>query len=104
MEHLTIDLLNRYSNGNLAGEELLAADDHLCACEDCRRKLAGQAEPAVAFVQTLLKADNRAHTHLSYDQLQGYVNGKLPPDSVTAVTSHLAACANCRAEVEDLKK
>ncbi len=41
--------------------------------------------------------------HLSYEDLEAYVNGRVPPDRLNHCHTHLDSCLACRAELEDLR-
>jgi len=41
--------------------------------------------------------------HLSYEDLDAYVNGRVPPDRLNHCHTHLDSCLACRAELEDLR-
>jgi hypothetical protein len=41
--------------------------------------------------------------HLAQDDLEAYVNGRLPPAKLDNCRTHLDACEACRAELEDLR-
>ena len=41
--------------------------------------------------------------HLSFEDLEAYVNGRLPPARLTHCQAHLDSCVACRAELEDLR-
>lgn len=108
MTHLTEQQLHGYANRTLELTALLAADAHFMECGECAEKL-----------QTVLQAstgDNRAVSfllgeltapaeefHLSFAQLTGFLAASLNDVEQEIVTSHLPFCANCRAEVEDLR-
>jgi hypothetical protein len=41
--------------------------------------------------------------HLTYDDLEGYLQGRLPPARLKHCGTHLDSCEACRAELEDLR-
>jgi predicted anti-sigma-YlaC factor YlaD len=43
-EHLTAEIIAAYADGELAGEERVAADEHLARCTPCRRELAAVSD------------------------------------------------------------
>src|SRR5215210_5624227 len=102
--HLNENRLERFRLRELSPEELLAADEHLSACEGCRLKLAGAAElrgMSNALRARLLRAaDDEAH--LVYEQFEAYADGELRGVELRAVETHLAACATCADEARDL--
>ncbi|HWT01118.1 MAG TPA: zf-HC2 domain-containing protein [Pyrinomonadaceae bacterium] len=85
--------------------ELLAADEHLAACESCRRSLAEGADPGASFAALLdsyADAPGARATHLTYEQLAAYVDHESGDPERAAIESHMAACARCHEEARDL--
>lgn len=107
-EHLTPENLEGYRQSALPPLELLAVDDHLAACEQCRLRLAGVASaPALNDVwQTLrlqLHPSAEQIEHLSYEQLAAYVDEQLDGTDRQTVNQHLESCEMCAAELQDLR-
>ncbi|MBV9923526.1 MAG: zf-HC2 domain-containing protein [Acidobacteria bacterium] len=102
--HLNENSLERFRLRELPPEELLAADEHLSACEVCRLKLAGAAE--LRGMTAALRADfARAaadEAHPAYEQFEAYADGLLRGAELRAVETHLAACADCADEAREL--
>src|SRR5688572_8703656 len=46
----------------------------------------------------------RSHWHADPEELERYVDDALEPARLAVVARHLAACADCRAEVERLRR
>jgi len=93
--HLSDSELAGYRKRTLAAAELLRVDEHLTSCADCRDRI---------FESGLLAAQARALRnqfieHLDYDEIVACAEGT-PEASVGA---HVAECALCRAEVDDLR-
>jgi hypothetical protein len=84
--------------------ELLAADDHLSACETCRRRLGRAAE--AREVLTALREDLRRaaadEEHLAYEQFAAYADGELDGAGRAAVEAHAGACNQCASELREL--
>lgn len=101
--HLSTEEKGRYLERAMSPPELLAADDHLAACESCRRSLAERATPGASF-QTLLSSYRAApdSPHLTYEQLATYVDHESNEREREAIAGHLGACSQCREEVRDL--
>jgi anti-sigma factor RsiW len=102
--HLNENRLERFRLRELSPEELLAADEHLSACEGCRLKLAGAAElrGMTAALRASLARAAADEAHLAYEQFEAYADGVLRGVELRAVETHLAACANCADEARDL--
>src|SRR6266550_5881599 len=100
--HLTDAELRDFTAGVLPPDDLLRADDHLCRCDQCRMR-------AVALSDgTKYIDDFRAHLgaptiHLSDEELQLFVQGRLLPGAKDAVYHHLKDCSTCESQVKDLR-
>lgn len=102
--HLNENRLERFRLRELPPEELLAADEHLSACEGCRLKLAGAAElrgMAGALRADLARAAD-TEAHLAYEQFEAYADGLLRDTELRAVETHLEACDACADEAREL--
>lgn len=103
--HLSQQQLEHYRRSALAPLDLLAADDHLAACGQCRDQL-GELVPAAQAWQTLsasLPSEGEQPEHLSYEELADYLDEKLSGIQRGAVESHLEICRMCDAELQDLR-
>ncbi|SPF53859.1 conserved hypothetical protein [Candidatus Sulfopaludibacter sp. SbA4] len=94
--HPTEEQFARFRSRSLAPLELLEVSDHIAACGECRGRLF-EEEHAAAQLRSL-RAE--LSTHLEYEQIAAAAEGSVPP----GVERHLADCATCRAEVEDLRQ
>jgi anti-sigma factor RsiW len=105
-EHLTEQQIAGYRQRQMAAPELLAADRHLAACEECRRRLAeamGLAERFAALRADIDAAGDAEPEHLTFEQILAYAEDRLGAVDRDIVTSHLALCPACRSEAEDLR-
>ncbi|MCS6861930.1 MAG: zf-HC2 domain-containing protein, partial [Abditibacteriales bacterium] len=100
-EHLSSQQIERYCQRALSSAELLAADDHIAACASCRQRLAEAARDSFSFVPA--SAVVAQPEHLTYEQLEAYVDSALDEVDREIVESHLELCATCVAEVRDLR-
>jgi len=101
--HLSAQLIERYRRRALPPAELLDAGDHLAACEMCRQRIGG--EPREQAAARSLGADLAATgmTHLDYGSLAAYVEGELDEIDREIADSHLKLCAQCDAEMNELR-
>lgn len=102
-EHLSGDLLGAYARRDLSPAELLAADDHLTSCHECRARLRG-SDPIAAWAS--LRAGlppSEAAEHLRYEELAAWVDGILGDVEKEIAGAHLEACPRCASEAEDLR-
>src|SRR5215813_1297507 len=97
--HFSVQLIERYRQRTLPPAELLDADDHLAACEMCRRQL-GDKHRVQAATRSL-RGDLAATgwTHLPYEQLAAYVEGVLDQTDREIADCHLKLCAQCSWEI-----
>ena len=91
-EHLNEQQLKGYRDRTLALGELVAVDAHLAACAPCRRTLAGLATANPALIRGIEQA--RFH-HLSYEQMEDWVEDRLEPADRELVMAHIGLCPPC---------
>ncbi len=92
--------LEAYKRRKLDSKKLLAVDDHLAACDECRRVVASGVTNTVAWQRTL---DATRGEHIPYETIERYVNGELSPEERTDIIGHAEACSSCAREMEDLE-
>ncbi len=100
-EHLSRAELQAYMTRQLAARELQRVDQHLAQCPACKAQLLSLAD--VRSATRVLRAVQRAEPHLSYEQLEAYVEARLPAAERAAVVAHANRCARCAAEIADLQ-
>jgi hypothetical protein len=90
--------------------ELIRVDDHLAVCADCRQRVEAALPGAAASLYEGLRADaaslsgaDGASGHLSFDQIAGYVDESLAASERHLIADHLASCAQCARESDDLR-
>lgn len=89
-----------YRRRRLAPAAMLAVDDHIAACEQCRRLMrecAALAEPSGVLAQL-------GEAHLSYEAIEGYIEERSAQAERVRIESHLAVCLPCQEEVADLRE
>ncbi|MEP6635075.1 MAG: hypothetical protein ABJB97_00015 [Acidobacteriota bacterium] len=104
--HLSTQIIERYNQRRLSPEELLAADDHLAACVECRRLASEFVAGGKAFASLrddLYWVARQESDHLSDEQLTAFVDDGMQAVDREIVESHLEICAMCEAEVKDLR-
>ena len=103
--HLSEEQIAHYRGRRLAPEELLSVDDHISQCADCRHRIASAADLQTAL-QNKLAVDAaylRPKTeHLSYEQMEAYVDGKISKADQASLRVHLQSCKTCSEELRDL--
>jgi len=104
-DHLSAEHLEGYRQRTLAPRELLAADDHLAACEVCRQQLrdATPLQAPRASILPLPSDDSAPAGHLSSAQLAAYVSDTADDVDREIVETHLELCHACAEEARDLR-
>jgi anti-sigma factor RsiW len=98
-DHITSEHATKYLHGQLIATALLVVDDHLAACEQCRRELIAQRPDATARLIRSLSAFD----HLNSEEMERLIEGSISPEEEKAIELHLAECAHCSAETDDLR-
>src|SRR5262249_39524276 len=97
--HLSQELADRYRHRTMSEEELIAADEHLAFCEECRRILAEETlNPRIDSLRRSLEPQ-----HVEYAQLEAYVDHTRTAEERDALDLHLKNCSSCAKEVQDLQ-
>jgi len=99
--HPSTDQRARFRRGDLAAEEILAIDDHLASCQECRTALRVTfiGEATDRWQQAL--QDQKGHA--TYEEIEAYVMRQGSIDERTQAEDHFAVCPRCKREVEDLR-
>src|ERR1700676_4163681 len=93
-EHVHELQLKGYRDRTLELGELVAVDTHLGGCERCRTALAEMAEKSFA-ASVISGIDQAAFHHLSYEQMEDWVEDRLDGEGRELVMAHIGACAAC---------
>ena len=101
MIHLNTATLRGYRERRLPPAGLLAADEHLAGCAECREALLDHEGGASA--DEIIDALTAEDAHLGYDVLEAWVDDTLTPQERRAASSHLQSCAQCAADLADLR-
>ncbi len=101
-QHLDDGDLRALRAGTLDPGRLLAADDHLVSCADCRARAARQVDLAVV-ASALDGARLAPDSHLSEDEVQRLADGTASQDLRARAADHLDACGVCAGEVRELR-
>lgn len=102
--HLSPEQKGLYMKRALPPAELLAADDHLAACESCRRSLREglASDRELAAMLGGLVSPEKTGAHLTYEQLAAYVDHEAGAREREAIEGHLDICSLCKEEARDL--
>ncbi len=100
-EHLTSQQIAAYQSRSLPPAELLRMWTHASSCSLCGAQLRRPLE--LGLQTTLARAAFQAsHTHLTYEQMEGYVDSRLSSSERAQVEEHMAACGPCSADLRGL--
>jgi hypothetical protein len=101
--HLTDGELRQFIRHRLPADRVIAIDGHLAACDECRGRAStlGNASGRLAEMRTDLLALDQ---HLSDTEVQDYVTGALTIQARARVDEHIARCAECASDVDDLRR
>ena len=121
-EHLLEEQIARYRGRQTSPEELLRIDDHISGCARCRELLAmevgaasrggntsslpvqpasSQSPNTAAWRKPTRKVVTLAE-HLSFEQLEAFVDRKMSKEKRDAVKAHIEECQECREDLRDL--
>lgn len=106
-DHLSTEIVERLHLQQMGNEDRHVIYDHVLACESCRQRIVDAPGEGVAL-QTLsdhlLPYSDHEHYHLDYELIEGYVDNKLDAVDRSMAEMHLEVCAECSAEVTDLRE
>jgi Putative zinc-finger len=97
MQHLNDQQIADYRVRRLAPAEVLQIDHHLSYCAECSERVAAAADLSAA----LRKAPHAEH--LTYEELEAYVDGTASGSQVQTVREHIKTCRGCLDELRDLE-
>src|SRR5580658_3764096 len=92
--HLNEHQLKGYRDRTIPEVELVAVDTHLSGCEPCRNALARLAtgKSSKSLISGIEQARFR---HLSYEQMDDWVEDRLEPADRELVMAHIGLCPPC---------
>jgi hypothetical protein len=92
--HPSHEQLMKYRDRGLPPAELLSVDAHLGTCPDCRRELSETAN--LSSSNAMISAVREARVdHLTYDQMDAWVEGELESSERELVMAHISLCPPC---------
>ncbi len=99
--HISREQLVQYRNRALLPQELVAVDGHLGGCQECRTQLIGLATPPAASIAAVQDA---RFAHISYEQMDAWVEDTLDQTERELVLSHIGLCAPCARQLKAYEK
>ena len=106
MEHLTQKQIESYARNQLSAAKLLFVSDHLAACEICRVRVEGAMSGEAAFFalhDEAFRENGNSTTHLTAEEIGGYVDKNLSGESLQMAVDHLSNCEACVLAVDDVR-
>jgi hypothetical protein len=92
--HLSEQQLKGYRDRTLALSDLVAVDAHLGGCAPCRTALAALAD-GKSSAAVISGVDQARFRHLSYEQMDDWVEDRLDQPGRELVMAHIGACPPC---------
>lgn len=105
--HLSNEIVERFHAQALATGDRGVIYNHIVACETCRRRVVTAQIEAVALrtlTGHLLPNEDEESFHLELETIEAFVDDTLDPLDRSTVKLHLEDCAQCAAEVSDLRE
>jgi len=99
-QHLNTEDLETFRKKTAHPKELVRIDRHLMECSACREQLA--LGVSTDFGAKLMDEDDDSF-HLSYEQIEAYVQSLVDDIDREIVTSHIEFCSECAERVENLQ-
>jgi anti-sigma factor RsiW len=99
-DHFARETLKSYVAGRLPTRELLTIDRHVADCPQCASALRASSKQRAAKRLVTSAVHAAAAPHLTYEQMEGYVDGRGAERA--QVEAHVAHCALCRRELTEM--
>jgi anti-sigma factor RsiW len=93
--HPDAEWLDRYRGRTASPAETLAVDAHIAQCDRCYDAVRAESDAI-----ELPPADRGAH--LTYAELEAFVDGRAEALDRELIAAHAASCARCSSELTDL--
>lgn len=90
--HISREQLKRYRDRALMPQELVAVDAHLGQCLECRDELTAMAVITDSTVSAVREA---LFEHITYEQMDAWVDNQLDQSERELVMAHIGLCAPC---------
>lgn len=100
-DHLSPSEFERYRDRKLSVRELVRVDRHLVHCDQCQQSLRAVSDRAAAV--RVVRAIEQAGSHLTYEQMEAFVDDKLSPAGRAEVQAHASVCTPCAQELAEMQ-
>jgi hypothetical protein len=105
--HLSNEIVERFHNQSLTVGDRGVIYDHILGCETCRRRVVTAEAEAVALravAEHILSQEGEEPYHLDPAMIEAFVDDTLDAVDRSTAKLHLEDCAECSAEVADLRE
>lgn len=105
--HLSNEVIEQFHRQALTGGDRGEIYNHILRCETCRQRVVTPQIEAVALrtlTGHLLPTEDEEPFHLELETIEAFVDDTLDPLDRSTVKLHLEDCAQCAAEVSDLRE
>src|SRR6266478_5507959 len=105
--HLSNEIVERFHSQSLTGSDRGVIYDHIVGCETCRRRVVTAEAEGVALRAVgdhILSQEGEEPYHLDPATIEAFVDDTLDAVDRSTAKLHLEDCAECSAEVTDLRE
>jgi|SRR5579884_2655397 len=102
-EHLSKEQIVRYRDRQIPAGELLKVDSHLSGCRDCREEISRSYGVEAALTHRPSVRKKTTDEHLSYGQLEAYIDGSMAVADSISLRNHTQSCPSCAEDLHDLE-
>lgn len=104
--HLSEENIKRYLSKTLPPNELLTADDHLAECQSCRKESGNLSsnQQNIEFLKIEVLKKEVAGNHLTYEQINSYVDNEIDDIAREIVETHKIVCTECATELREIQE
>lgn len=103
-QHLSEEQIQNYITQSASREDLAAVDRHLAECRECRATISSRAGAESRMALFRKELESEPIEHLSYQNLEAYVDNTLTMVDLEIAQSHLDICDECSDSERDLHR
>jgi len=100
-KHLSREQLLKYRDRALLPAELIEVDGHLASCDSCLTQLTELGSSGISTLSSIFEARDE---HLTYEQMDAWVEGTMDSDERELVMSHIGLCEFCAEQLKGYEK
>lgn len=103
-QHLSEQDIKKYVERKLGADELLIFDTHMSECDPCLTKISDRTSVRVSVAAILADDAGGRDEHLTYEQLERYVDGGVDAVDKEIADVHMRVCDTCSDQFYDLRQ